>query len=600
MVKLGKKLLSMRGGKNFGDDASVLSKFGSKMFSKQDVTAAPMPMLIESISPPPSDAPTPSATAAALSSVAAPTEAASSKSARRLKKGASAKTSTPAGVEESSFPAVAAGDEARDEAPTQVSAAPSEAASMDGLRDDATAAMIEQHQHHLAEHPSASVSADEVSYEETVQTSGDEAYDESGTINTYEEEEEEEEDCSHTEDENSYDCEENYSGTDAGDDVTGNNAVFSNRGQSVGTAKGATVTGNEMSKKYFHKDVVLNSLEDGANSLVIRAMYFIPKPKANDHVVVKIEASTISARDCMKCKGHGLTRSMLPFVPGFEVVGTIQTLGNAAKSEGQFREGDRVAGVSTFGGGNSRFISIPSKRLTKISNNVKSTQAVCMIADYMAALKALRMAKRAGSPFTGMNILITDGFSPIGQAVINLASMEGANIYCCADESKHAYLASLGAKCFVKDPEVWLPTATGTFDVVIDNSCLDSYSSSWFAINQKGSLVCIAPVYNIDNDDMPNNGCGIVDVTELKHKWAGIKAKYMMTHTSFLNTVTCYDEDTEQYKQDLRYLMFLLERGDVKPKVAERVSLDDVPDAQRLMQSGRANGTVVCVPWIEG
>jgi NADPH:quinone reductase-like Zn-dependent oxidoreductase len=73
----------------------------------------------------------------------------------------------------------------------------------------------------------------------------------------------------------------------------------------------------------------------------------------------------------------------------------------------------------------------------------------------------------------------------------------------------------------------------------------------------------------------------------------------MMTQTSFLNTVDTYDDDNEQYKQDLRYLMFLLERGDIKPKVAERVSLDDVPDAQRLMQSGRANGTVVCVPWIE-
>jgi len=46
-------------------------------------------------------------------------------------------------------------------------------------------------------------------------------------------------------------------------------------------------------------------------------------------------------------------------------------------------------------------------------------------------------------------------------------------------------------------------------------------------------------------------------------------------------------------------LLFLCEKGDIKPKIAERVSLDDVPDAQRLMQVGKANGTVVCVPWIE-
>lgn len=301
----------------------------------------------------------------------------------------------------------------------------------------------------------------------------------------------------------------------------------------------------------------------------------------------------------MKCKGHGLTHADLPFVPGYEVVGTVQTLGDKVKANGQFRDGDRVAGVSNTGGGNSRFISIPASHLTKISSSVKSTQAVCMIHDYMAALKALRAAKTAGSPFTGMNMLITDGFSPVGQAIINLAGMEGAEIYCCADESKHAYLASLGAKCFVKNPEVWLPAATGTFDVVIDNSCIDSYSSSWLSLNPKGKLVCLAPVFNIDDDEIPATACGFVELAELQTKWAALKAKYMMTKTSFLNTVTTYDEDTEQFKQDLRYLMFLLERGDIKPKVAERVSLDDVPDAQRLMQSGRANGTVVCVPWIE-
>jgi len=436
-----------------------------------------------------------------------------------------------------------------------------------------------------------SASAEEQSVEETIQSSVEETnhgYNEPDT--NYEEEEEEE--CS---DEGTLDENENYnSGSDLDDAATqqeqDNTTALSNP-RSVGT---------KMSKKYFHKDVVLNSLEDGANALVIRAMYFIPKPKAENHVVVKIEASTISARDCMKCKGHGVTTSMLPFVPGFEVVGTIQTLGGKAKADAQFREGDRVAGVSTFGGGNSRFISIPASRLSKITNNVKSTQAVCLVADYMAALKALRLAKKSGGPFTGMNLLITDGFSPVGQAVIILARMEGANIYCCADESKHAYLATLGVKCFVKDPNAWLPNATGTFDIVIDNSCIDSYSSSWYALNQKGSLVVIAPVHNIDSDEMSPGGCGIVDVTELKSKFDNIKAKYMMTQTSFFNMETCYDDDTEQYKQDLRYLMFLLEKGDIKPKVAERVSLDDVPDAQRLMQSGRANGTVVCVPWIEG
>lgn len=589
MVKIGK--IFGKKGKGNRDDASVVSTDIRKSARPSSPRSAPTTVVAAAAaSSPAASVPRAAAPNAANASSSSPMmqdpPIKSKKSSGKLSVKRSKSKSPVVNNPHNPPTAVTTQDEVRDEAPSPVN-------NNNKFPLVDVSSEEDHHHHHAAENnaESASVSADEPSFEETMDDpsveEGSDGYDEAATYD---------EDVSTgtgtVDDKSTFDEECTYDEATQVTQQTHENAT----GSSIRSR--ATAKGTDASKKYFHKDVVLNSLEDGANNLVIRAMYFIPKPKAEEHVVVKIEASTISARDCFKCKGHGVTPAMLPFVPGYEILGTIQTLGNQAAKEGQFREGDRVAGVSTFGGGNSRFISIPANRLTKISNNVKSTLAVCMIHDYMAALKALRLAKTGGSPFTGMNMLITDGFSPVGQAIINLASMEGANIYCCAEESKHSYLASIGAKCFIKDPEAWLPTASGTFDIVIDNSCVDSYSSSWFALTKKGSLVCLAPIYNIDGDEMPQNACGL-DISELQQQWAGLKAQYMMTQTSFLNTITCYDDDTEQYKQDLRYLMFLLERGDIKPKVAERVSLDDVPDAQRLMQSGRANGTVVCVPWIE-
>jgi NADPH2:quinone reductase len=288
----------------------------------------------------------------------------------------------------------------------------------------------------------------------------------------------------------------------------------------------------------------------------------------------------VSPRDVLLCRGVGLDRKMLPFVPGFEMIGTIQTLGEVARKKGMFKEGQRVAGISLNGGGNSRFVSVPASRLFPISDNVKSTNAVCLIHDYMAALKALRLAKKGGSPYTGKKILVTDGFSPVGQAIINLANLEGADIHCCADSVNHAYLISMGAKCFERDPNSWLPSISGSFDVVIDNSCLDAYSSSWFALNQNGTLVCLSPVYNFGNQGY-ESGCGIVDISELHKKWAAMKAKYMMPSTHFFDTLTDYDKDRQQYIQDMKYLTFLLEKGVIAPKIAEKVALEDVPDAQR-------------------
>lgn len=375
--------------------------------------------------------------------------------------------------------------------------------------------------------------------------------------------------------------------------------TFENQSQSSfdGSVAASEAVGDQ--KKFFHKDVVLHNFGDTGNpNLVIRAMYFVPKPKTPDDIVVRIEASTVSARDCMHRRGIGIDKSRLPFVPGFEIIGTVQTLGDRARAEGQFHEGDRVAGLAAFGGGNSRFISLPSSRLVQIPSTIKSTNAVCLINDYMAAFQALRVAKKSGSPFTGRKILVTDGFSPVGQAVIKLASLEGADVYCTADESKHQYLATLGATCFQTDPQTWLPAMSGTFDVVIDNLCVDGYNSSWFALNPNGALVCMSPVYSFE-ENYEGRCASFGDFRELQGKWATMKAKYILSQTSFYDVQKECDDHPDQYRQDLRYLCFLLQKGEITPKIAEKVSLEDVPDAQRLLETGKANGTIVCVPWKE-
>lgn len=40
-----------------------------------------------------------------------------------------------------------------------------------------------------------------------------------------------------------------------------------------------------------------------------------------------------------------------------------------------------------------------------------------------------------------------------------------------------------------------------------------------------------------------------------------------------------------------------MENGGISPKVAGRVSLNQVPKAQRLIEKGLPNGTVVLNPW---
>jgi hypothetical protein len=61
-----------------------------------------------------------------------------------------------------------------------------------------------------------------------------------------------------------------------------------------GSLAACEAMGNQ--KKFFHKDVVLHNLNEhnSGNDLVIRAMYFVPRPKSPEDVVVRIEVGLLS------------------------------------------------------------------------------------------------------------------------------------------------------------------------------------------------------------------------------------------------------------------------------------------------------------------
>jgi len=349
--------------------------------------------------------------------------------------------------------------------------------------------------------------------------------------------------------------------------------------------------------KVFTKSVVLSNLNNGANvgdSLVLRAQHRCMKPDEESHVLINVRASSVSPFDVVKCRGVGVTKEMLPYTPGQVVVGTIEALGSEVKLP--FQIGDRVVGF-VGQGGNARFMSTEADNLVKASPNIKNSEAACLVEDWMSAYRALRIAKNVfkGAALFGMNVFITDGFSPIGQAAINLADLEGANIYCCARKSQHKHLKSLSSRIEVFEPHIdkWLPDIMEKMDIVIDNTCVDGYASSWQALNDKGILVCLATAHM----GYSTRGCGVIDMDEMLRTYSQMKAKYTMSQTVFLDIRQDFKQNRIEFTRDLMYLMFLVEQGKIHPKVGEKVALDDVGDAQKLLANGKNNGTIVCLPW---
>jgi len=327
----------------------------------------------------------------------------------------------------------------------------------------------------------------------------------------------------------------------------------------------------------------------GVKKLTIRQYTNVPTPSASDHILVKVMASPISSGDCVaRIKGDPNTRPS-PAVPGFHIVGQVHAIGAEVDST-TFRHGARVAALLPEGGGNAKYISIPKKNVILLPENANEEDIICLVANYMVAYQCLKLSKKDGAPLTHANVLITGGSGPAGQALVELALREGAKVYATAHKMHEEHLTKLGAKWFSVNPKKWLPDLEGKMDVVIDSLCVDGYESSYRALTPDGILVC-----NTSNHS----------ALQLQHQndhgvnawWSSVKAKYVWNRAIFYDLNESYEENPKMFGHELHYLIYQLQRGEISPKVAGKVSLNQVPKAQKLVEKGLPNGTVVCLPW---
>lgn len=281
----------------------------------------------------------------------------------------------------------------------------------------------------------------------------------------------------------------------------------------------------------------------------------MPKPKRPSEIVITVNCSTITLQDCMVRRGKWYEMQHLPFIPGSDIVGTIHEMGDEAVRNSTFRVGDKVAAVVPSGG-NAKYVSLPYQSIIRVPAEADSAVALCLSSAYVPAREALDLARKMNTPFTSANVLIIGGNGPSGLATIELALLEGANVFTTADERHHDFLSNLGAKCFPIDPNKWLPTLQGKMDVVLDSVCLDGYESSSLALNAAGTLVCtgMSAVYTQGQI----RAFGMRDVRDYKAVYCKMRAKYMLKNTVYYDRMERYNSAPNEYAVSDCYIFSLI------------------------------------------
>ena len=137
--------------------------------------------------------------------------------------------------------------------------------------------------------------------------------------------------------------------------------------------------------------------------------------------------------------GGGFPGLALPFVPGQEVAGLVEAVGDGAGVQ----PGERVYAVLfPAGGGFAELALASADRLAPMPAKANFVEAAGLVIGAGTAYEGL---VNRGRLQAGETVLITAAAGGVGSAAVQIAAAVGARVVAVASPSNHDYLLSLGA-----------------------------------------------------------------------------------------------------------------------------------------------------------
>tara|TARA_Y100001970_G_scaffold120645_1_gene149553 strand:+ start:1237 stop:2208 length:972 start_codon:yes stop_codon:yes gene_type:complete len=165
----------------------------------------------------------------------------------------------------------------------------------------------------------------------------------------------------------------------------------------------------------------------------------IEKPNVeNGEVLIKVEVAGVNFPDALLVQGKYQIVLDPPFVPGNEVCGIIEEVGEGVK----IAVGTKVIGLPPIGGF-SEYVSINKNLVIPVNDEFDSLVGASLPINYGTAYYAL---KRRANAQPGESLLVLGASGGIGTAAIQLAHIMGLKTICAvSSDEKENYVKSLGA-----------------------------------------------------------------------------------------------------------------------------------------------------------
>lgn len=305
-------------------------------------------------------------------------------------------------------------------------------------------------------------------------------------------------------------------------------------------------------------------------------------------VRVRVLASGIEFTDTL-IRRHRYPQTMFlraPVVLGYDLVGEIDQLGDGVRG---FSLGDRVADLTVVGS-NASWRTLPATTLTCVPTGLDPAEATALILSWTTAYQLLH---RAAQVREGQRVLVQGGAGAVGQALIILGRLAGLEIWSTARAEHADLLRELGATPIDYRHEDFTRVLPGGFDAVFDGLGHGGYDRPLEALKPGGVLCAFGYSAGVPQDR------GVLAVLAwlvrqyLRYLllWRPKGRRLFMYSINLMRA-----RHLEWFKEDLGLLFALLESGAIHPRIAERISFDQVAEAHRRLERGGLEGKIVLCP----
>lgn len=311
-----------------------------------------------------------------------------------------------------------------------------------------------------------------------------------------------------------------------------------------------------------------------------------PLPTAGrGEVRVRVLASSLNYTDTL-IRRHlypQTTRQRPPFVLGYDVVGEIDQLGAGVRD---FKLGDRVADMTVVGS-NAAYRTLWADDLARVRPGIDPAEAATLILSWTTAYQLLH---RSAKVKRGQRVLVHGAAGAVGQALLVLGKLAGLEIWGTARAEHAALVRELGATPIDYQREDFTRVLPDGFDVVFDGVGEDGYRRSFAALKRGGLLCAIGYSAGVQEQ---RGMLTILSWIARLYLWrwlpGGKRARFYSINVMRARHPAWFREDLEQ-------LFGLLAGGAIRPRVAERISFEDVAEAHRRLEAGGLEGKLVLCP----